>query len=147
MFPASAVAADQVPLSVQSVAAQFTADALAAEVVNPQSTVVPDNRDQTLPTPLLAVTPTQSDNANSIGQPVYAVGAAVNQASDAAAPDGRYRIHVVHPGDSLDRLAERYLNDEARSFEIFNLNSDVLANPHLLPIGAELKIPVPPASD
>jgi nucleoid-associated protein YgaU len=51
------------------------------------------------------------------------------------------RIHVVHRGDSLDRLAKRYLGDEARALEIFDLNRDVLENPHLLPIGAELRIP------
>jgi nucleoid-associated protein YgaU len=51
------------------------------------------------------------------------------------------RIHVVHRGDSLDRLAKRYLGNEARALEIFDLNRDVLENPHLLPIGAELRIP------
>ena len=60
----------------------------------------------------------------------------------AAAPSGdERRIHVVHQGDSLDRLAARYLGDEARALEIFDLNRDVLENPHLLPIGAELRIP------
>lgn len=60
------------------------------------------------------------------------------------------RIHVVHPGDSLERLARRYLGDEARAIEIFDLNRQLLENPHLLPIGAELKIPAgaePPTSD
>jgi len=51
------------------------------------------------------------------------------------------RNHVVHPGDSLDRLAKRYLGDEGRALEIFDLNRGVLENPHLLPIGAELRIP------
>jgi nucleoid-associated protein YgaU len=60
-------------------------------------------------------------------------------ASAAAEPEGR--IHVVHQGDSLDRLAKRYLGDEARALEIFDLNREALENPHLLPIGAELRIP------
>ena len=51
------------------------------------------------------------------------------------------RIHVVHDGDSLERLAGRYLGDEGRALEIFDLNRDVLANPHWLPIGAEIRIP------
>ncbi len=50
-------------------------------------------------------------------------------------------MHVVHEGDSLDRLAKRYLGDEARALEIFDLNRDVLANPHVLAIGIELRIP------
>ena len=51
------------------------------------------------------------------------------------------RIHVVHEGDSLERLAKRYLDDAGRAMEIFELNRQVLANPHLLPLGAELRIP------
>lgn len=51
------------------------------------------------------------------------------------------RIHIVHNGDSLERLAKRYLGDESRALEIFDLNRDTLENPHLLPIGAELRLP------
>jgi nucleoid-associated protein YgaU len=51
------------------------------------------------------------------------------------------RTHIVHEGDSLERLAERYLGDAGRAVEIFDLNRDILENPHLLRIGAELKIP------
>jgi nucleoid-associated protein YgaU len=53
----------------------------------------------------------------------------------------RHPIHVVHEGDSLDRLARRYLDDEGRALEIFDLNRDVLDNPHVLRIGVELRIP------
>jgi nucleoid-associated protein YgaU len=75
------------------------------------------------------------------GRPVYAKLSVADAAtSDATASP--YQIHVVHEGDSLERLAERYLTDSARSLELFDLNRDVLDNPHLLPIGAELKIPV-----
>jgi nucleoid-associated protein YgaU len=55
------------------------------------------------------------------------------------------RVHVVHPGDSLERLAKRYLGDEGRALELFDLNRQVLENPHLLPIGAELRLPTGPA--
>lgn len=51
------------------------------------------------------------------------------------------QIHIVHPGDSLERLAKRYLGDEGRAIELFDHNRQVLENPHLLPIGAELRIP------
>lgn len=51
------------------------------------------------------------------------------------------REHVVHNGDTLESLSERYLGDPLRSLEIFELNRDVLTNPHLLPIGAVLRIP------
>lgn len=49
--------------------------------------------------------------------------------------------HVIHNGDTLERLARRYLGDESRALEIFDLNREVLDNPHLLPIGTEIKIP------
>jgi LysM repeat protein len=89
----------------------------------------------------IQVLPT-SPAPNAIGgRPAYATLGVVNAPLDetAASP---YQIHVVHEGDSLERLAERYLTDSGRSLELFDLNRDVLDNPHLLPIGAELKIPV-----
>jgi hypothetical protein len=51
------------------------------------------------------------------------------------------RTHVVIDGDSLERLAGRYLDDPARAVEIFEANRELLSNPDLLPIGAELVIP------
>ncbi len=51
------------------------------------------------------------------------------------------RTHIVVDGDSLSRLAERYLDDAALGDEIYRLNRDVLADPELLPIGVELRIP------
>lgn len=53
-------------------------------------------------------------------------------------------VHVVRNGDTLEKLAQRYLGDEGRALELFDLNREQLVNPHLLPIGAELRIPVPP---
>jgi hypothetical protein len=57
------------------------------------------------------------------------------------------QIHVVIDGDSLARLAGRYLDDPHRGAEIYRLNRDVLQSPDLLPIGAELKIPVGQQAD
>ena len=53
-------------------------------------------------------------------------------------------VHVVSDGDTLEKLAQRYLGDEARALEIFELNRNTLVNPHQLPIEAELRIPVAP---
>ncbi len=49
--------------------------------------------------------------------------------------------HVVADGDSLPKIAERYLRDATRAREVYNLNRDVLDSPDLLPIGTELRIP------
>jgi hypothetical protein len=51
------------------------------------------------------------------------------------------RTHVVVDGDSLERLAGRYLDDSSRGREIYEANRELLASPDLLPIGAELVIP------
>ncbi|MEX2308621.1 MAG: hypothetical protein WD738_13565 [Pirellulales bacterium] len=51
------------------------------------------------------------------------------------------RRHIIVDGDSLARLAGRYLHDPRRSGEIFEANRAMLADPELLPIGAELVIP------
>lgn len=58
-----------------------------------------------------------------------------------AAPVDILRTHVVIDGDTLVRLADRYLDDANRASEIYRLNRDVLSNPELLPIGVELRIP------
>ena len=50
--------------------------------------------------------------------------------------------HRIVDGDSLAELAERYLGSASRAPEIFEANRDVLFSPQLLPIGAELKMPV-----
>jgi len=51
------------------------------------------------------------------------------------------RRHRVVDGDTLVRLAKRYLGDGARYAEILEANRQVLSDPDLLPIGIELKIP------
>jgi nucleoid-associated protein YgaU len=51
------------------------------------------------------------------------------------------KTHIIVDGDSLERLAGRYLDDPRRSNEIYDANRELLASPDLLPIGAELVIP------
>jgi nucleoid-associated protein YgaU len=55
--------------------------------------------------------------------------------------DETARSHKIVDGDTLAALAQRYLGSAARAEEIFKANRDVLNDPELLPIGAELKIP------
>ena len=49
--------------------------------------------------------------------------------------------HTVVDGDTLPALAKRYLGSADRAGEIFAYNRDVLSDPDMLPIGAELRIP------
>jgi nucleoid-associated protein YgaU len=58
-----------------------------------------------------------------------------------ARPADGPQTHRIVDGDTLEDLAARYLGSALRSGEIFQANRDVLSDPRLLPIGAELKIP------
>jgi nucleoid-associated protein YgaU len=49
--------------------------------------------------------------------------------------------HTIVDGDTLSLLAKRYLGDANRWREIFEANRQVLSDPELLPIDAELRIP------
>lgn len=59
--------------------------------------------------------------------------------------------HKISDGDTLSKLAQRYLGSADRYLEIYTLNRDVLSSPDLLPIGTTIKIPrsaaAAPASD
>jgi nucleoid-associated protein YgaU len=51
------------------------------------------------------------------------------------------RTHRIVDGDTLRRLAQRYLGNAERFGEIYEANRDVLNNPDLLPIGKVLRLP------
>jgi len=85
--------------------------------------------------------PTQvAASAYAAAKPQSAMQASVDVPA-AAAHVGELRTHIVMDGDSLPKLAGRYLDDPERSGEIFELNRELLEHPELLPIGVELKIP------
>ena len=56
-------------------------------------------------------------------------------------PIARPRTHRVVDGDTLSRLALRYLGDADRFAEIFEANRELLPEPDVLPIGVQLTIP------
>lgn len=64
------------------------------------------------------------------------------EAIEELAASAQVRTYIIQEGDSLERLAQRYLGDQGRAVEIFDQNREVLENPHILPIGTELKIPL-----
>ncbi|MBA4106777.1 MAG: hypothetical protein C0485_13560 [Pirellula sp.] len=96
--------------------------------------------------------PVQSDLVSAGGSPqlVTVAKPATPEASQLALPGieaveasaASERSYIIQEGDSLERLAQRYLGDQGRAVEIFDLNRQVLENPHILPIGTELKIPL-----
>ncbi len=52
-----------------------------------------------------------------------------------------YDSYVIQPGDTLSRIARRFLGAEHRAAEIFEANRDVLSDPHRLRIGTKIVIP------
>ncbi len=65
-----------------------------------------------------------------------------HEASAAIEPSGDTLIHHVEAGDTLRKLAERYLGDREKFQAIFEANAKILPDPRLLPIGIDLQIPV-----
>ena len=51
------------------------------------------------------------------------------------------RVHTVRDGDTLESLARLYLGSPARSWEIYELNRQLIVQEEVLPIGVDLRIP------
>ena len=109
-----------VTLSRSGAEAVFAADALAATDLPPSTAASP-------------VTSRDAIDHSVMADPPLGVAGVEHPSSP--------RTYVIHNGDSLERIAARYLGDESRALEIFDLNREVLANPYLLPLGAELTLP------
>ena len=83
----------------------------------------------------------QTATRNPIAPPAR-WGMSMDMLLPAAAPaDEAIHSHTIVDGDTLAALAQRYLGSAARALEIYEANRNVLSDPRLLPIGAELKIP------
>ncbi len=90
-----------------------------------------------------STTPTPQDAPENTPRPAYAIAQPTTSIDSQNAWPAAL-IHVVANGDTLEKLAERYLSDAGRALEIFDLNRDQLSNPHLFPIGVELRVPADP---
>lgn len=127
------------PLTAASIANISASPATSPPAVEPSIASPPRPALPPEPPHLPSNYPAAENHASTETTPVFAPLRPVIPES----PAPTARIHVVHNGDTLGRLAHRYLGSEDRALEIFDLNREVLDNPHLLPIGAELKIPPP----
>jgi nucleoid-associated protein YgaU len=52
-----------------------------------------------------------------------------------------FGVYTVKPGDTLSKIAQKYLQTPTRYTDIFNLNKDILKNPDNIDVGQKLKIP------
>jgi nucleoid-associated protein YgaU len=131
-------------------AAVTAASATNVEAVTPPVAVPPENWDANHYASSVASSPPNAPSTTTVSydQPV---APAFNQVLITAPPwpapsmlqDDEHgpRKHIVMDGDSLEKLAGRYLDDPKRAAEIFEANRERLTSPDLLPIGAELVIP------
>ena len=68
-------------------------------------------------------------------------GISMGQMLPEAVQPAATRTHKIVDGDTLSALAERYLGSKDAAAAIYAANRDLLSDPQILPIGAELKIP------
>jgi hypothetical protein len=83
------------------------------------------------------------DNARAAAGPFTA---SVGIESADAAFVNQPRTHKLVDGDTLRALAERYLGSADQAWLIYEANRNVLSNPEILPIGAELTVPPKPSA-
>ncbi len=122
------------PLLIQSDADPATLDKVqtpSAADHRRRATLVKPVDAEKLPPPLAAKYPETSRPSDSHR----------GASADLLLPPTGPRTHKVVNGDTLAVLAQRFLGSAERAREIFDANRDVLSDPELLPIGAELKIP------
>ena len=50
-------------------------------------------------------------------------------------------VHIVQPGESLGRIAQRYYNDANQWQRIYDANRAAIPDPNALTVGARLTIP------
>ncbi len=69
-------------------------------------------------------------------------GAGVVESHTAAdALPSKLRTHTIVNGDTLARIAQRYLGTRSRDGEIYELNRDRISDSEVLPIGRTIRIP------
>lgn len=66
---------------------------------------------------------------------------AMSRAEATAKPQARETVHTVAKGDTLSKIAKQYYGDASKWKAIHEANRDLIANPDLIQIGWELKIP------
>ena len=103
-----------------------------------QSPTIVTPTDQPAPPPELPKSyPSSYPNSGQVASTRWGASLGEMLPETASAPP----THKIIDGDSLASLAERYLGSASRAMEIYEANRSVLAQPEILPIGVELKIP------
>ena len=79
---------------------------------------------------------------NSPGNTESAIPASIREnASTDSVADIIYRDYKVKRGDTLSRIAQKYLGSRKRATEIYQINKDRMTSPNLLKIGMVIRVP------
>ena len=135
-----AASRQEVSLQVQSSDQSPAAGLEESVATGPSTRVVIERRltveNLTPPPPLPIVFQPNSEPAvASIWQPDRPAGGLATHRS------ARPRPYRLRDGDTLEKLAERFLGDKTRAIDIFRVNQNVLSTPDLLPVGTTITIP------
>jgi hypothetical protein len=130
---------DPEPVDPEPVAPEPVApEPVAPEPVDPEP-VDPEPVD---PEPVDPESGQQVTLDGSQSDPIPLAHSQLHEQSLATKPSRSTLIHHVEAGDTLPKLAERYLGDREKYKAIFEANAKILPDPRLLPIGVDLEIPV-----
>ncbi len=123
---------------------QSTNPVAVQKAVHPPGAIVP------IPLPeawaeMVHVTPTPTPRPAELDEPSSSLPDSEPAPMAAPAPPcvspPKSVVHRVVEGETLEGIAEQYLGDRTRLYEIFDCNRDQLTHPDVLPLGAMLRIP------
>ena len=106
-------------------------------VSNERDSPVPPVISSEFPAGSQGVPPSIVDPARTISKRIVPSQPVIDDEIDGDGP----RVHRIRDGDTLGKIAERYLKNSKRWIEILDANRTLLRDPELLPVGKELKIP------
>jgi nucleoid-associated protein YgaU len=134
---AAAAEADRLRDQLRQTQQQAAASALELNQLRIRLAILAPSPSSTLSSP----TRPGAGDTISLAAPAPEALPAAGSSSSASTTSASARSHVVQPGDTLSRIAQRYYGNGRRWNEILAANKAVIPNPDRLAIGTTLVIP------
>ena len=134
---AAAAEADRLRDQLRQTQQQAAASALELNQLRIRLAILAPSPSSTLSSP----TRPGAGDTTSLAAPAPEALPAAGSSSSASTTSASARSHVVQPGDTLSRIAQRYYGNGRRWNEILAANKAVIPNPDRLAIGTTLVIP------
>ena len=133
----AAAEADRLRDQLRQTQQQAAASALELNQLRIRLAILAPSPSSTLSSP----TRPGAGDTTSLAAPAPEALPAAGSSSSASTTSASARSHVVQPGDTLSRIAQRYYGNGRRWNEILAANKAVIPNPDRLAIGTTLVIP------